>query len=135
ELWKHDRTAGGGRIDDVTVDQDLTGAGREQPADAAEQRCLAAAGRTDDAKNLVAAYIQFNVAKSDDCSFEEKLAGVINDDLGAIRHRKALLWAGYAAHKSNAAKPTKASATCQGKESKIQYRCGVRAVGSRLPHH
>jgi hypothetical protein len=64
---------------------------REQPADAAEQRCLAAAGRTDDAENLVASYVQLNVAKGDDCSFEEKLAGVINDDLSAISHRKALL--------------------------------------------
>src|SRR4029434_2581539 len=91
-MLKDDRNARTGRIDDLTVDQDLTGAGREQPTDAAEQRCLAADGRTDDAKTLVSAYIQFNVAKSDDCSFEEKLAGVINDDLSAMSHRKALLY-------------------------------------------
>ena len=78
-------------MDDLAVDQDLPGARREQPADAAKQRCLAAAGWTDDTEYLIASYVQLNVAKGDDCSFEEKLAGVINDDLSAISHRKALL--------------------------------------------
>lgn len=90
-MLKNDRNARTGRTDDPAIDQDLPGARREQPADAAEQRCLATAGRTDDAENLVASYVQLNVAKGDDCSFEEKLAGMINDDLGAISHRKALL--------------------------------------------
>ena len=88
-MLKDDRNAWTGRTDDLAVDQDLARAWREQPADTAEQRCLAAAGRTDYAENLIASYVQLNVAKGDDCSFEEKLAGAINDDLGAISHRKA----------------------------------------------
>jgi hypothetical protein len=90
-MLKDDRNARTRRIDDLAVDQDLTGARHKQPADAAEQSCLTAAGRTDDAENLIASYVQLNIAKSDDCSFEEKLAGVINNDLNAISHRKALL--------------------------------------------
>src|SRR5215471_1963066 len=89
-MLKDDRDARTGRTDGLPVDQDLPGARCEQPTDAAEQGCLTAAGRTDDAENLIAFYIQFNVAKGDDCSFEEKLAGVINDDLGAVSHRKGV---------------------------------------------
>src|SRR5215467_824438 len=74
-MLKDDRDARTGRTDGLPVDQDLPGARCEQPTDAAE---------------LIAFYVQFNVAKGDDCSFEEKLAGVINDDLGAVSHRKGV---------------------------------------------
>ena len=89
-MLKDDRDARPGRTDRLPGDQDLPGARCEQPTDAAEQGCLTADGRTDNAENLIAFYIQFNVAKGDDCSFEEKLAGVINDDLGAVSHRKGV---------------------------------------------
>src|SRR5262249_3032143 len=87
-MLKDDRDAGTGRTDGLPVDQNLPGARCEQPTDAAEQGCLTAARWTNDTKYFVAAYTYFNVAKGDDCSFEEKLAGVINDDLGAVSHRK-----------------------------------------------
>src|SRR5262245_33084810 len=89
-MLKDDRNARTGRINNLAVDQDSPGARCEQSTNAAEQRGLAAAGRPDDAENFVTAHIQFNVAKSDDCSFEEKLAGVINDDLSAVSHRKGV---------------------------------------------
>src|SRR5262249_25348101 len=91
EMLEDDGDALTRRADRLTIDQNFSRPRRQQPADAAEQRCLAAAGRTDDAKHLIAAYVQLNVAKGDDCSFEEKLAGVIHNDLRAIGHRKALL--------------------------------------------
>ena len=79
------------RIDDLAIDQDVPGGWRQESTDAPEQSSLAATGGADNAEDLVASYVQLNVAKGDDCSFEEKLAGVINDDLSAISHRKALL--------------------------------------------
>jgi hypothetical protein len=90
-MLKDDRDARTRGVDDLAVDQNLTGTRREQSANAAEQRRFAAAGRTDNAEYLIASYFQLNVAKGDDRSFEEKLAGVINDDLNAISHGKALL--------------------------------------------
>ena len=49
--------------------------------DATQQSRFTATGRTDDAEHFAASYIQFDIAESNDCSFEERVAGVIDDIL------------------------------------------------------
>src|SRR5919109_1411258 len=109
-MLENDRDAFTRRIDRLAIDQHSSGARRKQPADAAQQRRLAAARWTDDAENLVPFYFQFDVAKGDDCSLKEELAGVINHDLSVVGHRANVIVLNY-----SRGTPTKASLACQDK--------------------
>ena len=90
-MLKNDSDAFTRRADRLTINQHLPGARREQSSDASEQCCFATARWTDDAQNLVASYIQLDIAEGDDCSFEEKLTGVVNHNLGAVGHREGVI--------------------------------------------
>ena len=70
----------------LAVDQNLSGTRRQETADAAQERRFTATGGTDNAENFPVSYLQINITERDHRSFEEKLAGVINDDLGANSH-------------------------------------------------
>jgi hypothetical protein len=74
----------------LPVDQNFAGTRRQQAADTAQQRRLAATGRPYDAKNFFASYFQIDIAEGNDRSFEEKFTGVIDDDLYAVRHKQKL---------------------------------------------
>ena len=85
-MLENDSDTGSGRIDGLPVDQHVSGARREETPDTAQQSCLAAAGRTDYAENLSVADLQIDIAKGDNRPFEEKLARVIDHNLGAVSH-------------------------------------------------
>ena len=90
-MLEDDGDACSGAINRLTVDQDSSRARRQEPADATQQSRLAAAGGTDDAQDLVPSDVEIDIAKSDDGTFEEEFAGVVDDDFCAVGHRKVLV--------------------------------------------
>src|SRR5262249_48281800 len=89
KMLKDDRDAFAGPLHRGAVDQYPARRPRNEPADTAEQCRFAAAGRPDDAEDLVRAHGELNIAKSGDGAFEEELARAIDYDF-CVGHERSM---------------------------------------------
>ena len=83
-LEHHRHAVGRPALDRLAVHQQLAVAQVGEPGDAAQQGGLAAAGRADDAHDLVAPDLQRKLVKGDHGAVEEELGRIVGDD-GARR--------------------------------------------------
>ena len=81
-LEHHGDAVGRTAFDRLAVHQQLAVAQVGQPGDTAQQGGLAAAGRTDDAHDLVAPDLQRQLMKGDHGAVKEQLGRVVGNDGG-----------------------------------------------------